>query len=128
MVDETLNDSILDTIKQMVTGNIEDTNFDRELIIYTNGALSIINKLGVGPNGYKITSKENTWDEFLLGRTDLEEVKTNVYLRVRLMFDPPQNSFLVTAINDQIAESNFYIELYHNSEVPAEVIDNESNS
>ena len=46
-------------------------------------------------------------------RTDLEEVKTNVYLRVRLAFDPPQNSFLVTSIKEQIVESTWYIELYH---------------
>ena len=119
-MDETIIeiDSILDSIKQMVTGNVEDTNFDRELIIFINSALSIVNKLGVGPDGYKITSKNNVWSEFLLDRTDLELVKTNVYLRVRLMFDPPTNSFLVTAINDQIQEGNWYIELYHKVEVP----------
>ena len=119
-MDETIIeiDSILDSIKQMVTGNVEDTNFDRELIIFINSALSIVNKLGVGPDGYKITSKNNVWSEFLLDRTDLELVKTNVYLRVRLMFDPPTNSFLVTAINDQIKEGNWYIEMYHKTEVP----------
>lgn len=111
-------DSILDSIKELVTGNIEDTNFDKSLIMYINGALSIVNKLGVGPEGYKITSKNNVWSEFLLDRTDLDLVKTNVYLRVRLMFDPPTNSFLVTAINDQIKEGNWYIELYHKPEVP----------
>lgn len=101
-----------------------DTGFDRELIIYINGALSIINKLGVGPDGYRITDKENTWDEFLLTRTDLEMVKTNVYLRVRLLFDPPQNSFLVAAIKEQIAEGNWYIELYRDKEITPEVIPN----
>lgn len=110
--------SILDSIKQMVTGNVEDTSFDNELIIYINSALSIVNKLGVGPDGYKIAGKTNTWDEFLLTREDLEMVKTNIYLRVRLMFDPPQNAFLVTAINEQIDEGNFYIEMYHKPEVP----------
>lgn len=110
--------SILDSIKQMVVGNADDTTFDQELMLHINGALAIINKLGVGPDGYRITGRENIWSEFLLDRTDLEMVKTNVYLRVRLSFDPPQNSFLVTAIKEQIAESNWYIELYHNPEVP----------
>lgn len=111
-------DSILDSIKQMVTGNVEDVSFDRELIIFINSALSIVNKLGVGPDGYKITSKNNIWAEFLLDRTDLELVITNVYLRVRLMFDPPQNSFLVTAIKDQIEEGNWYIETHHKVTAP----------
>lgn len=119
-------ESILDSIKQLITGNSEDTNFDTELIIFINGALMVLNKIGVGPTGYKITDKENTWDEFLLDRTDLELVKTNVYLRVRLVFDPPQNSFLVAAIKEQIQESNWYIELYHRPEI-VEVLTDESS-
>lgn len=123
MAEESVNDSILDSIKYML-GPDADTGFDRELIIFINNALSIINKLGVGPEGYKITGQENTWSEFLLTRTDLELVKTNVYLRVRLLFDPPQNSFLVTAIKEQIAEGNWYIELYRDKEITPEVIPN----
>ena len=96
--------SILDSIKQMLGINADDTNFDSELIIYINGALMVINQLGVGPNGYIIEDALNTWDEFLIDRTDLELVKTNIYLRVRLIFDPPQNSFLVNAIKEQIQE------------------------
>ena len=108
-----VTESILDSIKIMLGNSVDDTNFDAELIIFINGALSIINKLGVGPTGYKISNSSNTWDEFLGDRTDLEEVKTNVYLRVRLAFDSPQNSFLVTSIKEQIMESTWYIELYH---------------
>ena len=91
----------------------EDTNFDKELVIYINGALMILNQLGVGPDGYSIKGKTNIWDEFLVERTDLELIKTAVYLRVRLIFDPPQNSFLVNAIKDQISEYDWRIELNH---------------
>ena len=106
-------DSILDSIKQMLGIDSEDTNFDRELVIYINGALMIINQLGVGPDGYSIRDKTNTWNEFLVERTDLELIKTAIYLRVRLIFDPPQNSFLVNAIKDQISEYDWRIELNH---------------
>ena len=112
--------SILDSIKIMLGNSVDDTNFDAELIMFINGALAIINKLGVGLTGYKISDNSNTWDEFLGDRTDLEEVKTNVYLRVRLAFDPPQNSFLVTSIKEQIAESTWYIELYHKEDTTVE--------
>ena len=107
-------ESILDSIKQMLGIDTEDTNFDRELVIYINGALMVINQLGVGPSGYTIKDKLNTWDEFLVDRTDLELVKTDVYLRVRLIFDPPQNSFLVNSIKEQIAEYDWRIELNRN--------------
>lgn len=109
--------SILDSIKQMLGINADDTNFDSELIIYINGALMVINQLGVGPNGYIIEDALNTWDEFLIDRTDLELVKTNIYLRVRLIFDPPQNSFLVNAIKEQIQEYDWRIEVNHIPEV-----------
>ena len=115
-----VTESILDSIKIMLGNSVDDTNFDTELIIFINGALSIINKLGVGPTGYKISNSSNTWDEFLGDRTDLEEVKTNVYLRVRLAFDPPQNSFLVASIKEQIMESTWYIELYHKENTTVE--------
>ena len=114
-----VTESILDSIKIMLGNSVDDTNFDAELIMFINGALAIINKLGVGLTGYKISNNSNTWDEFLGDRTDLEEVKTNVYLRVRLAFDPPQNSFLVTSIKEQIAESTWYIELYHKENTTA---------
>ena len=109
--------SILDSIKQMLGINADDTNFDSELIIYINDALMVINQLGVGPNGYIIEDALNTWDEFLIDRTDLELVKTNIYLRVRLIFDPPQNSFLVNAIKEQIQEYDWRIEVNHIPEV-----------
>lgn len=91
--------------------NKEETNFDRELTIYINGAIMVVNQLGVGPDGYTISGPENKWDEFLQDRTDLELVKTDIYLRVRLIFDPPQNSFLVDAINKQILEYDWRIEV-----------------
>ena len=110
-------ESILNSIKVMLGIDIEDTTFDRELIIYINGALMIINQLGVGPSGYVITDATNDWSEFMLDRTDLELVKSVVYLRIRLIFDPPQNSFLVSAIKEQIAEYDWRIELNHKPEI-----------
>lgn len=113
-----VTESILDSIKNMLGINEEDTNFDRELIIYVNGALMIMSQLGVGADGYLISGRENTWKDFIGDREDLELVKSAVYLRVRLIFDPPQNSFLVDAINKQIAEYDWRIEINHK---PAEV-------
>ena len=110
--------SILESIKQLLGVSADDTNFDKEIIIYINGALMIINQLGVGPDGYAITDASNTWEEFLMNRTDLELVKAAVYLRVCLIFDPPQNSFLVNAIKEQIVEYDWRIEINHTLGVP----------
>jgi len=106
--------SILDSIKQMHGITSEDISFDKEFIMHINGALMIMTQLGVGPvEGYSITSKDQTWAQFLQDRTDLDLVFNDVYLRVKLIFDPPQNSFLVTAIERQIKEYDWRIEAWH---------------
>ena len=105
-----VEDSILDSIKIMLGIEADDTVFDRELIIYINGALMIVHQLGIGPTGYKITNNENTWSEFI-DKENQELVTSVVYLRVRLIFDPPQNSFLVAAIKEQITEYDWRIEM-----------------
>ena len=107
--------SILDSIKQLLGIDVNDTNFDKELIIHINGALMILNQLGVGPiNGYLIDNNYNTWEEFIGERDDLEIIKSFVYLKVRLMFDPPQNSFLVDSIEKQISEYEWRITVQTN--------------
>lgn len=102
--------SILDSVKKMQGISSDDTNFDDELIMHINGALMIMTQLGVGPaSGFSITSKDQTWEQLLQGRKDLDLVFNAVYLRVRLIFDPPANSFLVTAIERQIKEYDWRI-------------------
>lgn len=123
--------SILDSVKQMLGIESEDTSFDKEVIMHVNGALMVMTQLGVGPvGGFSIADKEQTWDQFLQDRTDLNSVLTDTYLRVKLIFDPPQNSFLVTAIKDQIKEYDWRIEAWHDpvmskSETYAQVADDD---
>lgn len=104
-------ESILDSVKQAIGGIApEDTTFDKDLIMFTNGALMVMTQLGVGPaTGYSIASSDNKWIEFIGDRKDLDAVETDVCLRVRLIFDPPANSFLVKAIEDQIKEYDWRI-------------------
>lgn len=102
--------SILDSIKQMLGISNDDTNFNDELIMFINGALMVMTQLGVGPSqGFSITSAKNTWAELLGNRKDLDVVRSDIYLRVRLIFDPPTNSFLVAAIEKQIVEYDWRI-------------------
>lgn len=110
-------DSILDSIKQVLGIPIDDTSFDRDLIIYINGALPIVNQLGFGKDGYTISGKSNLWSEFSTEQSILGLVKNVISLRVRLIFDPPQNSFLVTAIEKQIQEYDWRI-MVGSAEVP----------
>lgn len=98
-------ESILTSIKKLLGPGENDTQFDTDIIIYINSAIMRLNQLGIGPpGGYSIKDKENVWTELIGTRADLEAVKSYIYLKVRLIFDPPQSGFLVEAIKSQIAE------------------------
>lgn len=109
-----VTESILKTIRQMINGNADDTVFDTDLIVFINGALMILNQLGVGPPGFRISDDTTTWDDLVGDRTDLELVRTSVYIRVRLAFDPPTSSFVLEALEKQRAEAEWYLESNHN--------------
>lgn len=87
-------DSILKTVKKMLGLTPEDTSFDIDIIIHINSVLATLNQLGVGVQNFAITSEGETWDEFLEGNRDLEQVKTYVYVKTRIAFDPPVGSAL----------------------------------
>lgn len=96
--------SILDSIKKMLGSELNDNAFDTDIIIGINSALMALNQIGVGLDGYRVFGSDETWEAFLEGREDLEAVKTYVYLKVKLAFDTPTNSFVVEALKDQIRE------------------------
>ena len=95
-----MEDSILLTIKQLLGGDISGNEFDKEIIYSINSVLSILTQLGVGPDtGFVITGDEETWNDYIGDRNDIEMVKNYIYTKVRLLFDPPSNSFLVDSMN-----------------------------
>jgi hypothetical protein len=97
--------SILTTIKKMLGLDEDYIHFDSEIIVDINSVLMILTQLGVGPDeGFYIVDKTETWGTYLNDRKDLEAVKTYIYLKVRLLFDPPTNAFLVDSIERQIKE------------------------
>ena len=103
-------DSILDSVKLMLGRYaIDDDNFDGDLIMHINTVLMILYQLGIGTRIFSITGNSETWDDFL-GKNfnssviNLEGIKTYVALRVRLLFDPPASSAVSQAINEQIKE------------------------
>ena len=102
--DETLENSILDNIKKMLGIASDNTDFDTDIIIHINSVFSTLHQLGIGPSeGYAINGSDSTWNNFI-EYTQIENVRSYIYLRVRLMFDPPQNSFLVDSFKEQIKE------------------------
>ena len=97
--------SILTSIKKMLGIPEEDSAFDNDIIMHINTVFGILTQMGVGSqDGFSITGYEETWDSFTENQTKLEMVKSYIYLKVRLLFDPPQNSSLIESINRLISE------------------------
>lgn len=103
-----MDDSILKTIKKML-GLPEDYDaFDQDLIIHINSVFSNLHQIGVSPpEGFYITDATKKWSDFFDGEMPIHNVKTLVYLKVRLIFDPPATSFAITAMENQIKEQEW---------------------
>lgn len=106
MANTVIDESILNSIKKLLGINTTETVFDQDIALHINSVFANLVQMGVGPSsGYMITNSDNKWSEFC--RDDLlllNNVKTYMYLKVKLVFDPPQSSALLEAINSQIKE------------------------
>lgn len=106
MANTVIDESILNSIKKLLGINTTETVFDQDIALHINSVFANLVQMGVGPSsGYMITNADNKWSEFcgddlLL----LNNVKTYMYLKVKLVFDPPQSSALLEAMNSQIKE------------------------
>ena len=98
-------ESILTSIKKLL-GIAEDyEHFDSDIIIHINSVFSILTQIGVGSDiGFSISDKTATWSDFISDSTNLEMVKTYVYLKVKLLFDPPLNSSVTNSMEKTISE------------------------
>lgn len=105
-------DSILTSIKKLLGIAEEYENFDSDLIMHINSVFMVLNQLGVGPSeGFSITDKTETWEDFTQNNLMIQSVKSYVYLKVRLLFDPPSSSAVMESINRQISELEWRLNL-----------------
>jgi hypothetical protein len=115
-----MEQSILKSTKKMLNIDPGDTTFDLDIITHINSEFSILTDLGVGPSdGFSIQDETAEWDDFLpaedylpaditrLNAVKLSKIKTCIYLRTRLLFDPPVQSSLIDAIKQQLQEAEW---------------------
>ena len=98
-------DSILTSIKKLL-GIAEDyEHFDQDLIIHINSVLSVLTQLGVGPSeGFSIEDENATWNDFIPEDKRLSSIRSYVYMKVKLLFDPPLSSSVMESMNRMISE------------------------
>jgi hypothetical protein len=99
--------SILNSTKKILGVDPDDTSFDLDIITHINSEFSTLTDLGVGPEEGFAIDEFTEWESYLEDQIVLAKVKTAVYLRVRLLFDPPTVGFLLDAVKEQLREAEW---------------------
>ena len=98
-------ESILTSIKKLLGIDEEYTQFDSDIIMHINSVFLNLTQLGVGPSeGFQIEDDSDTWEDFIGDSNQLQAVKSYVYLKVKLVFDPPLSSSVIESMNRMITE------------------------
>lgn len=109
-------ESILLSVKKLLGIDAEYTIFDPDIIMHINTAFSVLNQLGVGPAaGFMIEGADETWDMYITDYNFMM-VKSFIFLKVRILFDPPSNSFLIESMNRQLDELTWRLEVEANKD------------
>ena len=113
-------ESILTSIKKMLGITEEYEHFDVDIIFHINSVFATLNQLGVGPTtGFTISDKTSTWDDFLSAEHWFAPwVKSYVYAKVKIVFDPPQGSAM-DSFNKIIQEHEWRINVAAEADVEA---------
>ena len=120
-----MSESILETVRIACNVGPENTDFDNELILYTNSVLAIATQLGVGPKtGFRITGESESWQEFLgdMNVDAMNTVQTYVGKKVKQLFDPPVSSAVKDSLDRNLSELEWRVN------VAAEAIEQEGTS
>lgn len=106
-----LEEKILSSIKKLLGLNDSVTVFDNDIAIHINTVFANLSQMGVGPQdaegkniGFRISTGEEVWGDFTANDVFIENVKTYVYIKVKMIFDPPTSSALIDAYNAQAKE------------------------
>lgn len=100
-----MDDSILISIKKLLGIGEDDEQFDPDILMHINSVFMILTQIGVGPeSGFSIQDDSSKWADFVSDINKIEAIKSYIYLKVRLLFDPPTSSSIMEAINSLISE------------------------
>lgn len=107
-------DSILTSIKKSLGIEESHKSFDHELVMHINTVIFELSQMGVGPQEeiFHIEDDLEIWTDYLGDVKGLESVKSYIYLKVRLLFDPPTNSFVLEAMDRQITQLEWRLTLH----------------
>lgn len=117
-----MNNNILTSIKKLLGIDAAYSHFDIDIMIHINSVFLVLYQLGIGPSDkpFSLYDGSETWEDFFKmdpASTPIELVKSYIYLKVRLLFDPPTTGVLHEAMERQIKEYEWRLNVQ--AETPA---------
>lgn len=109
-----MNESVLNSIKQMLGITPEQTDFDQDILIHINSVLNIMHQLGVIKEWINISDTTTKWSDLSTEAERYSMMKSYMYLKVRLLFDPPLNATVISSMERQISELEWRLLENHN--------------
>ena len=115
-------ESILTSIKKLLGITEDDSSFDMDIIMLINAAFARLQQLGVGPSeGFSIEDDTATWGDFLGEDNMANMVRSFIWLKVKMAFDPPTSSFVMEAMKHEIAQDEWLLMVHAESKTAEEV-------
>ena len=100
-----MSESILNTIKKLLGYDAVYTSFDTDIIVAINAAFNVLTQLGVGPKeGFSIADNTAVWSDYIQDMTNFNMVKQYIYMKTKIIFDPPQSTHAMNAYTEMIKE------------------------
>lgn len=113
-----MEQSILITTKKVLGLEAGYTPFDVDILLHINSAFSTLVQIGVDPlQGFFVDDETSTWEEIDAPTEWLNLIRTYVFLKVRMLFDPPTTSFLLEANSNQLKEYEWRINVFREGEL-----------
>lgn len=112
-------ESILTSIKKLLGIIEDDDSFDTDVIMHINSVFFTLKQLGVGPkNGFSITDKSAVWTDFIADANELQAVKTYIFMKVKLVFDPGSlTAAVITSYQEAIKEYEWRLKVDAETEI-----------
>lgn len=103
-----MNESILISVKKLIGLSEDDTSFDTDLLFHINTVCMVLSQLGITiSSDASLVEEDSTWEELLGSDCDPEAfraIRSYIALKVRKIFDPPQNGTVMQSIDSIINE------------------------
>lgn len=113
-----MEESILKSIKKVVGVAPDYDVFNEDILFAINTTFSTLNQLGIGPeDGFLVEDETSTWSDYIGGNPNYYPIKTYVQLKTRLLFDPPANSIIKGAIDEQLKEIEWRLNVRRENDV-----------